>query len=62
MTYFYQIELRVKIVKDLHKNNDLLIILEMRLKSILRRFKTLCFFLGIYTLILKNNSFTRVEL
>jgi hypothetical protein len=62
MTYFYPIELQVKIVKDLHKNNDLLIILEMRFNTILKRFKALCFFLGIHTLILKDKSFTRVEL
>jgi hypothetical protein len=62
MTYFYPIELQVKIVKDLHKNNDLLIILKMRFNTILKRFKALCFFLGIHTLILKDKSFTRVEL
>ena len=62
MTYFYQIELRVKIVNDLHKNNDLLIILKMRFNTILIRFKALCIILDIYTLILKDNRFTRVEL
>ena len=62
MTYFYPIELRVKIVNDLHKKNDLLRIQEMRFNTILRRFKALCIFLDIYTLNLKENSFTRVEL
>jgi hypothetical protein len=62
MTYFYPIELQVKIVNDLHKNNDLLIILKMRFNTILKSFKGLYMFFSIYVLNKKDNSFTRVEL
>ena len=34
----------------------------MQFNTILKRFKALCFFLDTYTLILKDKSFTRVEL
>ncbi len=62
MIYFYPIELRVKIVNDLHKKIDLLRIQEMRFNTILRRFKALYMFFSIYTLNKKDNSFTRVKL
>jgi hypothetical protein len=34
----------------------------MQFKTILKRFKGLCFFLDTYTLILKDKRFTRLKL
>ena len=49
-------------MQDLHKKNDLLRIQEMRVKSILKSFKGLYMFFGVYVLNKKDNRFSRVKL